>query len=239
MHLSLLQILLAMGVVGLGAAIQGTIGFGMAIVSAPLLYWVDPVLMPGSLILAAMLIGLLTVRRYASEIDLSILWPALLGRVPGSIIGVSILSLFSAKQLGLLLGGAVLLAVAASLFTHKLKTTPLTLFGAGLCSGIMGTSVTIGGPPMALVLQNESGSRIRANLPLFFTIGSFTSLLLLACNGFLTGAQLGYGVCLVPAVLFGHWLACKLAAKVEKERIRQLMLVLCSISGLGTIITAL
>ena len=37
MELSLLQVVAAMGVVGLGAIVQGTIGFGMAVVAAPFL----------------------------------------------------------------------------------------------------------------------------------------------------------------------------------------------------------
>ena len=48
MELSLLRIVAAMGVVGLGAIVQGTIGFGMAVVAAPFLYQIDPVLVPGA-----------------------------------------------------------------------------------------------------------------------------------------------------------------------------------------------
>ena len=145
MELSLLQIIAAMGVVGLGAIVQGTIGFGMAVVAAPFLYQIDPALVPGPLIFSGMAIGALSARRYASEIDVSILGYALLGRVPGSMIGVLILTLVSIQHLSLVLGGAVLLAVVGSLFPYQLKTTPFTLFSAGLCSGMMGTAASIGG----------------------------------------------------------------------------------------------
>ncbi|WP_422446035.1 MULTISPECIES: hypothetical protein [unclassified Endozoicomonas] len=50
MELSLLHVVAAMGVVGLGAIVQGTIGFGMAVVAAPFLYHIDPALIPGPLI---------------------------------------------------------------------------------------------------------------------------------------------------------------------------------------------
>ncbi len=238
MELSLLQMIAAMGVVGLGAIVQGTIGFGMAVVAAPFLYQIDPALVPGPLIFSGMAIGALSARRYASEIDVSILGYALLGRVPGSMIGVLILTLVSIQHLSLVLGGAVLLAVVGSLFPYQLKTTPFTLFSAGLCSGMMGTAASIGGPPMALLLQNESGNRIRANLAVFFVVGSFISLVMLGINDLLSKEQLIYGVCLFPAVLMGHWMASKVAEKVEKERIRQIMLVLCSISGITAILSA-
>ncbi|MFK0573685.1 sulfite exporter TauE/SafE family protein [Endozoicomonas sp.] len=239
MELSLLQLLAAMGVVGLGAVVQGTIGFGMAVVAAPFLYRIDPGLVPGPLIFSGMMIGALSARRYASEVDFSILGYALLGRLPGSMLGVMVLMLVSTQHLSLVLGGSVLLAVVGSLCPYKLKTTPFTLFSAGLCSGMMGTAASIGGPPMALVLQNESGNRIRANLAVFFVVGSFISLVLLGINDLLTKEQLGYGVFLFPAVLAGHWAASKVAEKIEKERVRQIMLVLCSISGLTAVISAI
>lgn len=238
MELSLLQIIAAMGVVGLGAVVQGTIGFGMAVVAAPFLYRIDPLLVPGPLIFSGMAIGALSARRYAREIDVSILGYALLGRVPGSMLGVLILTMVSAQHLSLVLGGAVLLAVAGSLFPYQLKTTPLTLFSAGLCSGMMGTAASIGGPPMALLLQNESGNRIRANLAVFFVIGSFVSLVMLGLNDLLTQQQLVYGLMLFPPVWMGHLVAGKVAARVEKERIRQIMLVLCSISGVTAILAS-
>ncbi|WP_157673704.1 sulfite exporter TauE/SafE family protein [Endozoicomonas ascidiicola] len=239
MEISLWQILAAMSIVGFGALVQGTIGFGMAVVAAPFLYQIDPGLVPGPLIFSGMMIGTLSARRYAKDIDWKTLGYALLGRVPGSMIGVAVLTVISGQNLSLMLGATVLLAVAGSLLPYKLKMSPGTLMGAGFCSGIMGTAASIGGPPMALLMQNESGNRIRANLGVFFIIGSAISLVLLSVNGLFSKQQLGYGVLLFPSVLAGHWLAGRVAERVEKEKIRQAMLVLCSISGITAIVSVL
>lgn len=238
MELSLLQLVAALLVVGCGAFVQGTIGFGMAVVAAPFLYQIEPSLVPGPLIFSGMAIGALSARRYASEIDVAILGYALMGRLPGSLLGVFILTLVSGQHLSLVLGGSVLLAVIGSLSPCKLNATPVSLFAAGFCSGVMGTAASIGGPPMALLLQNESGNRIRANLSMFFVVGSLISLVMLAFGGLMSLAQLGFGLLLLPAVLIGHKAAAKVAERVEKERIRQIMLVLCSVSGLTAIIGA-
>lgn len=238
MELSLLQLLAAILVVAFGAVVQGTIGFGMAVVAAPFLYQIDPALVPGPLIMSGMAIGALSARRYASEIDVSVLGYALLGRLPGSLLGVLVLTLVSAQHLNLVLGCSVLLAVIGSLFPYKLNATPVALFGAGLCSGVMGTAASIGGPPMALLLQNESGNRIRANLAVFFVIGSAVSLVLLALNGLLSVQQIKYGAVLFPAVLVGHKVASRVAERVAKERIRQIMLLVCSMSGLIAVCSA-
>ena len=43
--------------------------------------------------------------------------------------------------------------------------------GAGALSGFMGTIVSIGGPPIALLYQNESGPSLRGTLSAFFVVG--------------------------------------------------------------------
>ena len=91
---------------------------------------------------------------------------------------------------------------------------------------------------MALLLQNESGNRIRANLAVFFVIGSAISLVLLALNGLLSVQQIKYGALLFPAVLVGHQVASRVAERVAKERIRQIMLLVCSVSGLIAVFSA-
>ena len=48
-----------------------------------------------------------------------------------------------------------------------LRPTAPAMFSAGFLSGFMGTSSSIGGPPMALVLQHEENDFIRANMAAF------------------------------------------------------------------------
>ena len=47
---------------------------------------------------------------------------------------------------------------------------------AGAASGVMGTATAIGGPPMALVWQRNSGARLRGTMSGFFLVGSAMSL---------------------------------------------------------------
>ena len=50
---------------------------------------------------------------------------------------------------------------------------------AGACSGLMGTTIGIGGPPMAIVYQNSTAKNAVATLNMFFGIGALFSVLLL------------------------------------------------------------
>lgn len=222
-----------------GALVQGTIGFGLAIVAAPILYLVTPELVPGSIILMAMLVGGLTAKRNIHAVKLNDLKSALMGRIPGSLLGAVLLTMASHRAMGLFMGGSVLFAVLASLSPYKVQTNGKILFSAGFLSGIMGTASSIGGPPMALVMQNQSGERIRANLSAYFVVSAVISLSILAWSGQFGWLQLKYGLMFVPCVLAGNLVARKLEPYVDQAMIRKALLMLCSVAGIGAIASAI
>jgi len=75
--------------------------------------------------------------------------------------------------------------------------------GAGGLSGFMGTSVAVGGPPIALVLDGSSGPEFRATLNAFFFIGTTISLAVLAMAGEFGATDLLLALYLLPSMLTG------------------------------------
>ncbi len=53
---------------------------------------------------------------------------------------------------------------------------------AGAASGVLGTATAIGGPPMALVWQRNTGARLRGTMSGFFLVGSVMSIAALAVD---------------------------------------------------------
>lgn len=98
MDLSLLEVLLAMTIIGIGALVQGVIGFGLAVVAAPFLYRINPALVPGPIIMVALVQGSLSILRYRKHLDLSGIKFAILGRIPGSVMGGGLLLVASSQQ---------------------------------------------------------------------------------------------------------------------------------------------
>ena len=91
--MTLVELLLASTVVLIGAAIQGSVGFGLGILAAPILFLINPVLIPAPLLSAAVVLTLLTARREHQSIDLhGVAW-AVIGRIPGALIGAATLAL--------------------------------------------------------------------------------------------------------------------------------------------------
>ena len=54
--LTAIDLLLAISVVTIGSVIQGSVGFGLGPLAVPLLVLLDPIFVPGPLILAALLL---------------------------------------------------------------------------------------------------------------------------------------------------------------------------------------
>lgn len=223
---------LASLVVFLGALTQSLIGFGLAVVASPLLYIVDPQLVPAPVIAMGFSIALLTLVRERGHLEFNGLQYALIGRVPGGFIGASLLLFAPQPILGLSIAAIVTVAVILSLNKFSLPVNKKTLFGAGVVSGIFGNIAAIGGPPMAILLAGKDASQFRAALSAFFIFSSMIALIILAITGLLELKHLWLSLMLLPSVILGYLVAGRLVGRVDKEKTKMATLVLCSISAL-------
>lgn len=227
--------LIAMLLIFVGAYVQTAIGFGLAIVAAPLLFQVSPDYVPAPICLVALFISILNAIKHKSNIAIGGLKMAMIGRVPGSVAGAALLLYVSTQVLSLWLGLLVVFAVVVSLLPVRIEPTPTRMSIAGFFSGFFGTSSGIGGPPMALLLQHQEANQLRGNLSAFFVFSSIMSLIVQAPIGFLTLHHLFITVPLIPAAWLGYHLARLTTQSLPKEKVRLAALLLCSISGLTAI----
>ncbi|MCP2349910.1 sulfite exporter TauE/SafE family protein [Nonomuraea roseoviolacea] len=186
----------------MGAIVQGSVGFGLGLVAAPVLTLVDPGVMPGAMQVANMTLPLLTLAAEWRRVDWRGLGFAVLGRLPGSAVGAVIVVHVSVHALGVLVGAMVLVAVVLTASALAVPRNGATIAGAGFVSGVTGTATGIGGPPIALVYQHAKGPQIRATLAMFFFLSAAQSLLILAAVDRLPArALVTGGVLLVPMAL--------------------------------------
>ncbi|MGL6259369.1 sulfite exporter TauE/SafE family protein [Vibrio sp. WXL210] len=231
--------LLAFGLIFLGSFVQTAIGFGLAIVAAPLLFQVSPIYVPGPICLVGLCLSIMNALKHRENIEMGGLKMAFLGRVPGTLAGGWLLLVVSGEQLSLLLGFIVLFAVVLSLLPFRIEPTPTRMGIAGFFSGFFGTSSAIGGPPMALLLQHQDASKLRGNMSAFFVFSSTLTLLVLIPTGYFSLNHLYLSIPLIPAAWLGYYLAYKTTHSLPKEKIRMGALILCSVSGLTAIAQAL
>ncbi|MBY7668249.1 sulfite exporter TauE/SafE family protein [Vibrio anguillarum] len=227
--------LIAMFLIFLGSFVQTAIGFGLAIVAAPLLFLISADYVPAPICIVALFISILNALKHRSNIELGGLKMALIGRVPGSIAGGILLVLVSTDVLALWLGLLVLFAVAVSLLPYRIEPTPIKMGIAGFFSGFFGTSSAIGGPPMALILQHQEANQLRGNLSAFFVFSSIISLMIQIPAGFLTLHHLWITIPLIPSAWLGYKLAMMTTQSLPKDNIRFAALLLCTISGVTAV----
>jgi hypothetical protein len=218
--------LAAVAIVAAGAAVQGSIGFGLGIVGAPLLALLDPRLVPGPVLLAALLLtGLVAWRDWHAVRGADLAW-TVPGRLLGTAVAVLVLRVVPADRFEIPFALLILAAVGLTAAGPALPFNRGTLFGAGSLAGLMGTITSIGGPPMALVYQREEGARLRGTLAAFFAFGVVISLGGLAVAGRFGWTEAALAVALMPGVLLGFLLSRWTAGRLDRRATRIAVLVL-------------
>ncbi len=226
-----MELIAAVAFITLGSFVQTAIGFGMGIIAAPLLFFLDPDYIPASITVCALTLSLANTWRFRRSISLTGLKFAVLGRVPGTVAGGLLLLWIDQRTLGLWLGISVLAAVWLSLGKVAFRPTSGAMFSAGFLSGFMGTSTSIGGPPMALVLQHQTADYIRANLAAFFVASCLMTLFMLILVGRFGEREILLSAPLLPATLLGYWLAMRSVHLITSRMLRLGSLALCCMAG--------
>jgi uncharacterized membrane protein YfcA len=239
MELNSAQLGAACLVVVASALLQGSVGFGFSILAAPLLILINPMLVPGPLLVPSLVQILMIAIRDRRSVDLSGVKWALAGMVPGTFAGALILATLPAGQLKLIFGGLVLTAVAMSLLGLPLSPNVPTLSGAGFLSGIMSSVSTISGPPVALVYQHASGTNLRGTLAVYFLGVTTFSIIALSGVGHFSWQHFFWALPLVPAAIFGVWASGFTIHILDRGYIRPAILALSAIAAVIVIISTL
>nr|WP_091082050.1 sulfite exporter TauE/SafE family protein [Nonomuraea wenchangensis] len=218
-----------------GAVVQGSVGFGLGLVAAPVLTLLDPDLMPGAIQVVNATLPLFTLAVEWRRVDWRGLGFAVLGRVPGSVLGALVIVYVSVYSRGLLVAVMVLVAVALTARAVSVPRNGATITSAGFVSGVTGTATGIGGPPIALVYQTAKGPQIRATLAMFFFLSAVQSLVILAIVGELPGRALSTGATLIVPMLLGFLVSGPLRRYLDGGKVRTAVLVVAAVSAVGLI----
>lgn len=234
--LTLLQLLLANLALIAGACLQGVAGYGIGTLSAPLVFLISPVFLPGPMIILAVLLNVLMLVRNRASINFRPVRYAIGGNVVGTLLAGLTLTLLSKQGFELVFGGLILLAVGLSVVGWKPLLTAKSSVFAGGASGFMGTITAVGGPPMGLIYQNEAGPLVRGNLAAFFLFGSCASVLVLAPAGYIGLAEFKLVALTFPSVIFGFWLSGYLVHRLPFASLRPIILSVAALAGVAAVI---
>jgi uncharacterized membrane protein YfcA len=216
----------------LGSVVQSAVGLGVGLVAAPVTALLEPALMPGALLMVALLMPCLTLVRDHHDIDWRGLSWSLPARLPGTLVGVWVVTALTSRELGIAIGVVVLLAVAVTWRAMTVPVNRATLSAAGFASGITGTATSIGGPPIAIVYQHRPAREIRTTMAVYFLIGAALSLVALLVSSDLTSDQAVAAAELLPFLAVGALLGALARRSIPSQVIRPAVLLVSSASAL-------
>jgi uncharacterized membrane protein YfcA len=226
-------------VMAASALLQGAVGFGLGLLAIPFLIYLDIRFVPGPLLVAALTLHVLVLRRDRSGIDASGLTALLGARFLGTIPAALLLAWLPVESTRLLLA-IVVLAGALMSFVHSGgPPNRVVLFVAGLVSGFMATAAALGGPPVALVYQRESGLRLRGTLAAYFIVGTIVSLFALTWAGRFTTEEVRLSFFLIPGTVLGFLMSHRAAAYLDAGYTRIAVLTVSMLAAIGVLAAVL
>jgi uncharacterized membrane protein YfcA len=222
--------------VAAGAVIQGSLGFGYALVAVPamvlLLPWAVPVT---PLFLALPMTLLMSVRDWRS-IDLSGFALITAGRLLGTVAGVVLLVLAPKGYLSMVTGLLILTVALGSFLKPRFEVNKRTRLAGGVSSGVVGTVAALGGTPLALVYQDRSGAELRSTLAISFVVGIAMSLVGLGLAGKVEGRHVVLALELLPGLLVGLWASRWVVKRLDERWLRPTVLMLAAAAGVVIIL---
>jgi hypothetical protein len=231
-------VIVAVAATLLGATIQGSLGFGMNLVTVPALALVLPEALPVTVIVLGLPISVGMLRHEHAALDRpGVAW-ILLGRLPGTAIGAWVVATVSTTTLQALVGIVVLVLVIASAVMPPLPVRRETQLAAGVVSGVSGTAAGIGGPPLALLYQHRSGASMRSTLAASFLVGTVLSIGALALAREVGAGQLLLGLALTPLVVAGTIAGRRFHGLLERGWLRPAVLAFAAAAAVMVLVDA-
>lgn len=217
----------------LGAILQASTGLGAGLVIVPLLGLISLEFIPGPLIFASLALSSLMTYQGRNNINFLNVKTLIAGLTAGTALGTLSISAIPMDRAGILFGALVLLAAAITAVGVRIQFTRPNLIAAGMLSGFIGVTASIGGPVLALLYQHEEGKTLRATLAFLYVVSSILMVAFLHVGDRFGIKELWLGLSLIPGFLIGYVLAVPIAKFLDRGYSRIAVLL---ISTLGAVV---
>lgn len=239
------ELVLAIAITVVGGVVSGLAGFGFPLVCVPpLLLIYDPPTVVTASILLSIVTGVVVLVGALAQVQ----WRMIAGLLPwatiGLIIGVTLLKSVPDALVALVASLAVMLFTLAMMTGWKLPgaDSPVATAAAGGLSGILNALTGIAGPPVAMLFdaRHLGVDAFRTSIVGYFMFIDTVALAILLQQDVIGGPELRTVVLLIPSAIAGTVVGRRVAARVSRERFRQVTMTLLLATGVvGTIKAAI
>jgi uncharacterized membrane protein YfcA len=227
----------------LAGAVSGLTGFGLALISTPLLLFVyEPrtvvVLTAALSIFINLAVVLDSWRDAQRRVVIALLPPAFVGIV----MGVEVLRVVNPLYIRLAVGVVVVFSALLLLRDIQLPGAE-TRWGtvvAGWASGALSTSTGLAGPPIVLLLASRGLPKrvFSGSSALYFLVLSVAGLVILFCRGLFDSSDLQLMLALIPAAFLGKAIGTAMLKKTSEKTFRTITLGIVVLTGTLGVATA-
>lgn len=222
---------------------QGLTGFGSTVIAVPLsLLVLNQFTVITSVTLIALVLNVFLFWKIKQPLNLTLLLSLCLASVIGMPFGIYILEAVPISLLKIIAGSlAILSTLIISCIRISLPRTKFLTIIAGLCSGVLQTSIAMSGPPVVILLAVIDGEKneMRKTLVTFFLFTNIVSLPFFFFSKTLTLQGVSVGFFALPFVFLGAYLGNKVVEKIPQKVFRLLSLATVCITGLVSIYSGL
>ncbi|HEV2094761.1 MAG TPA: sulfite exporter TauE/SafE family protein [Rubrobacter sp.] len=228
----------------LAGTVTGLTGFGLALISTPLLLFVyEPRTVVVLTVFFSIFINVAVVWDSWREARRPLALALLLPSVVGVVLGAEVLRILDPLYIRLAVGAVVVLSALLLMRDVRLPGAG-TRWGpvvAGSASGALSTSTGLAGPPIVLLLASRGlpKAEFRSTSALYFLAMSLVGLLVLAGRGLIEGGEISLALVLVPAAMVGKIVGTAFLKRVSEGAFRALSLGLVILTGALGVATAL
>lgn len=219
---------------------QSLVGFGLALVSMPLLSTlVDLQIATPLVALSAATMELVMVIYYRKSINVRTVWKLSIVAFITIPLGAMALDYIDQQSMLLVLGVTVVGYGLYALFNLKLPALryPAWVYFFGAIAGLLGGSLNINGPPIVVYgdCRGWGPQEFKSNLQGFFLLNNVVIIASHAWVGNFTLIVWKYFLYGLPAIALGLVAGIGLSSKIQPERFRKIVMALLVVIGLQLI----
>ncbi len=243
-ELAILPILLTVAVIFAASVLKGITGFGFALFSVPLLSFMFPM---STLVPAIALFNVVTSTYILFGLKEKVKWyyivPMFIASLGGIPLGIYALEFMSEDTLRMIVGIMVIIFSLKLLKGVNLagRFRKMPLFFAGFLSGLLTSSISIGGPPLVIAMNRKGYKKefFRAVFSWFTVFSSTFACVAFYVKGFLTPESIKFTALALPLLILGSGWGNKIAQKIHQEQFRKLVIYVNVVTGLIIVITTI
>lgn len=233
-------------IVALATFTQAVTGFGLALVSMPLLVGMIGIRQAAPLIaLVGIASQLIMIARYRQRVVWGDIRELAVGSVIGIPLGVLALTTINETLVTLILGLVILAYVAYALTAANRPPPRLkggsVAYGAGLTGGLLTGAYNSGGPPLVIYgsARRWSPLTFKGNIQALLVVHSITAIISHSVAGNMARSVLELFAVMVPVLVMATLAGFVLDQVINPRRFHQLVLLLLTVLGLRLILGVL